>query len=107
MNLSGLGGPIIIPSLFHRFTSNKTQLTEFPESKSDMPLFHWVLALKLNKEEKNISHVQKSAVECLENGNYHVYRKLFPAKQHFLKCIPAQGNCQNQEINRIKLKKIK
>ena len=35
-------------SLFvsYRFMSNKTQLTEFPESKSDMPLFHWVLALK-------------------------------------------------------------
>ena len=35
-------------SLFvsYRFTSNKTQLTEFPESKSDMPLFLRVLALK-------------------------------------------------------------
>ena len=35
-------------SLFvsYRFTSNKTQLKEFPESKSDMPLFLWVLALK-------------------------------------------------------------
>ena len=35
-------------SLFvsYRFTSKKTQLSEFPESKSDMPLFHWVLALK-------------------------------------------------------------
>ena len=30
----------------YRFMSNKTQLTEFPESKSDMPLFLWVLALK-------------------------------------------------------------
>ena len=37
---------------------NKTQLTEFPESKSDMSLFHWVLALK--QSEKNIGHVQKS-----------------------------------------------
>ena len=27
------------------------------------------------------------AVECLENGNYHVYRKLFHAKQHFLICM--------------------
>ena len=46
-DLSGIGGPIIF-SLFvsYRFTSNKTQLTEFPESKSDMPLFHLVLALK-------------------------------------------------------------
>ena len=35
-------------SLFvsYRYSFNKTQLTEFPESKSDMPLFHWVLALK-------------------------------------------------------------
>ena len=35
-------------SLFvsYRFMSNKTQLTEFPESKSDIPLFLWVLAMK-------------------------------------------------------------
>ena len=46
------------------------------------------------------------AVECLENGNYHVYRKLFPAKQHFFKWIPAPENCKNQETNRIKLTKI-
>ena len=37
-------------------------------------------------------------VECLENGNNHVYRKLFPAKQHFLQ--------MDQETNRIKSKKI-
>ena len=42
------GGPIIFP----------TQVTEFPESKSGMPLLHCVLALKLR--EKNIGHVQKS-----------------------------------------------
>ena len=46
------------------------------------------------------------AVECLENGNYHVYRKLFPPKQHFLKWIPAPENFKNQEIHRIKSKKI-
>ena len=46
------------------------------------------------------------AVECLENGNYHVYRKLFHAKQHFFKWIPAPENCKNQETNRIKSKKI-
>ena len=46
------------------------------------------------------------AVECLENGNYHVYRKPFPAKQHFLKWIPAPENFKNQETNRIKSKKI-
>ena len=42
------GGPIIFHSLIvsYRFTCNKTQLTEFPESKSDIPLFLWVLALK-------------------------------------------------------------
>ena len=40
------GGPIIFPFVSYRFMSNKTQLTEFPESKSDMPLFLWVLALK-------------------------------------------------------------
>ena len=47
-------------SLFvsYRFMSNKTQLTEFPEAKSDMPFLHWVLALKYR--EKNIGHVQKS-----------------------------------------------
>ena len=44
-------------------------------------------------------------VECLENGNYHVYRKTFPAKQHFLKWIPAPEKCKNQGINRIKSKK--
>ena len=46
------------------------------------------------------------AVECLENGNYQVYRKLFQAKQHFLKWTPVPENCKNQEINRIKSKKI-
>ena len=45
-------------------------------------------------------------VECLENGNYHVNRKLFPAKQHFFKWIPVPENCKNQETNRIKSKKI-
>ena len=44
------------------------------------------------------------AVECLENGNYHVYWKLFPAKQHFFEWIPE--NRKNQERNRIKSKKI-
>ena len=51
-------------------------------------------------------NLKKQAVECLENGNYHVYRKLFPAKQHFLKWIPAPEICKNQETNRIKSKKI-
>ena len=30
-------------------------------------------------------NLKTPAVECLENGNYHVYRKPFPAKQHFFK----------------------
>ena len=42
------------------------------------------------------------AVECLEKRNYHVYKKHFRAKQHFLKWIPApeklkeSGNKQNK-----------
>ena len=28
-------------------------------------------------------NLKTPAVEHFENGNYHVYRKLFPAKQHF------------------------
>ena len=51
-------------------------------------------------------NLKTPAVECLENGNYHMYRKLFQAKQHFLKWIPAPEKCKNQEINRIKSKKI-
>ena len=45
-------------------------------------------------------------VECLENGNYHVYGKLSPAKQHFLKWISAPENFKNHETNRLKSKKI-
>ena len=51
-------------------------------------------------------NLKTPAVECLENGNYHVYRKLFQAKQHVSKGIPVPKNCKNQEINRIKSKKI-
>ena len=51
-------------------------------------------------------NLKTPAVECLENGNFHVYRKLFHAKQHFFKQIPAPGNCKNQETNKIKSKKI-
>ena len=51
-------------------------------------------------------NLKKPAVECLENVNYQVYRKLFPGKQHFFKWIPAPESCKNQERNRIKLKKI-
>ena len=38
-------------------------------------------------------NLKTPAVECL---------KLFPAKQYFLKWIPAPENCKNQEINRVK-----
>ena len=47
-----------------------------------------------------------STVECLENENYQVYRKLFPGEQHFFKWIPAPENIKNQETNRIKSKTI-
>ena len=40
-------------------------------------------------------------VECLENGNYHMYRKLFPAKQYFqmdpsARKMQESGNKQNK-----------
>ena len=56
-------------------------------------------------KKKNIylmyKNLKSPAVECLENGNYHVYRKLFHAQQHFDKWIPARkfqqpGNKQNK-----------
>ena len=53
-----------------------------------------------------LKNLKTPAVECLENGNYHMCRKLFPAKQYFLKWISAPENCKNQEIIRIKSKKI-
>ena len=46
------------------------------------------------------------AVDYLENGNYHMYMKLFPAKQHFFKWILAPENCKNQETNGINSKRI-
>ena len=51
-------------------------------------------------------NLKAPAVECLENGNYHMHRKLFPAKQHFLKWIPAPENCKNQEIIKKNLRKL-
>ena len=52
-------------------------------------------------------NLKTPAVECSENRNYHVYRKLFSAKQHFLKWIPAPEKCKDQKINKIKSKKIR
>ena len=46
VSISGMGDQLFFPLCFITFTSNKTQLTEFPESKSDMPFFLRVLALK-------------------------------------------------------------
>ena len=46
-------------------------------------------------------NLKTPGVECLENGNYRMNRKLFHAKQHFLKWIKAQENCKNQKTNRI------
>ena len=67
----------------------------FMNEKSDTPLFQWVLALNLKKKIHVMYKKFKTpAVECLENGNYHVYRKLHP-KQHFSKWIPAPENCKN------------
>ena len=43
------------------------------------------------------------AVECLENENYHVYRKLFPEKQHFFQMDPSARKLQESGI---KSKKI-
>ena len=43
---SGMGDQLFFPLVSYLFTSNKTQFTEYPESRSDMPLFLWVLVLK-------------------------------------------------------------
>ena len=51
-------------------------------------------------------NLKTPAIEYLKNGNYRVYRKLFPAKQHFLKLMPAPEICKNQETNIIKSQKI-
>ena len=45
-------------------------------------------------------------VEYLENGNYHVYRKLFPAKQHFLKWDHRARKFQESGSKQNKMKKI-
>ena len=51
-------------------------------------------------------NLKTPAVEHLENGNYHVYKKLFLQNNIFFKWIPAPENCKNHETNRIKSKKI-
>ena len=56
-------------------------------------------------KRKEICHAQKSqdtAVKCLENGNYHMYRKLFTCKTAFFKMdlsarkLQEPGNKQNK-----------
>ena len=39
-------------------------------------------------------NLKRLAVECLENGNYHVYRKIFAGITTFLKWITAPKNLQ-------------
>ena len=49
-------------------------------------------------------NLKTPAVERFDNGNCHVYIKLFPAKQHFFKWIPAPENCKNQrKLTELKL----
>ena len=66
--------------------SNKTKLTV-----SCIKIRHALIPLGRGFEIKRkkiyvmYKNLETPAVECFENGNYHVYRKLFPAKQHFLK----------------------
>ena len=48
-------------------------------------------------------NLKTPAVECLENGSYRVYRKLFPAKQHFkmdpnFRKLQESGNKKNKII---------
>ena len=51
-------------------------------------------------------NLKTPAVECLENGNYQCTGNFFMQNNICLKWIPAPENCKNQEINRIKSKKI-
>ena len=47
-------------------------------------------------------NLKTPAAECFKNENYHVYRKLFPAKKLFFKMDPSprklqdSGNKQNK-----------
>ena len=50
--------------------SNKTQLSEFSEQQSDMPLFHWVLTLKYTCIEKNIM----SCTKISRHGQLNAWR---------------------------------
>ena len=81
----------------------------FHEPKSDMPLFQWVLALNYREKTyvmyKNLK-TQAYAYACLENRNYHVYRKLFLKNNFFYKMDPRARKLQEPR-NKNKLEKIK
>ena len=49
-------------------------------------------------------NLKTPATECLENGYYHVYRKLFHAKQHFFKMDPCDRKLQESGNKQNKIK---
>ena len=60
-------------------------------------------------KRKEICHAQNSkdtAVESLENGNYHMYRKLFTCKTTFFKMDPSARKLQEPGNKQNKSKKI-
>ena len=59
------------------------------------------LGFKLKEIYVMYKNLKTPAVQCLENGNYHMYRKLFHAKQLFeigpsARKLQEPGNKQNQ-----------
>ena len=52
-----------------------------------------------------LKNLKTPAVECLENENYHVYRKLFHAKQHF-KMDPSARKLQEPGNKQNKIKEL-
>ena len=76
------------------------RLKKFHELKADMFLFKVGLDFKLKRKKIYVMYqnLKTPAVECLDNGNYHVSINFFHQKQHF----PVPANCKNQEMNRIK-----
>ena len=60
---------------------------------------HVPMGLGFKLKRKNIRQYQNlktPAFDFLENGNYHGYRKLFHAKQHFIKWIPMTEIFRNE-----------
>ena len=58
------------------------------------------LGFKLERKKymSCIQNPKAPTVECLRNGNYHVYRKLFQAKQHFLKLQEPRNLQKNVKL---------